>query len=86
MLRLKIKINMKLSEIKIGQKVIVNGMIAEYKGIQKVKVQGFGKVEKRVFQGVGISMFKYFSLNEGEMPLENLGISLQTDLETKNEI
>lgn len=77
---------MKLSEIKIGQKVIVNGMIAEYKGIQKVKVQGFGKVEKRVFQGVGISMFKYFSLNEGEMPLENLGISLQTDLETKNEI
>lgn len=77
---------MKLSEIKIGQKVIINGMLAEYKGIQKVKVQGFGKVEKRVFQGVGITMFKYFSSNEGEKSLESLGISIQTDHETKNEI
>lgn len=77
---------MKLSGVKIGQKVTINGMLAEYKGIQKVKLQGFGKVEKRVFQVLGIAMFKYFNLNEGEKSLESLGISQQTELETKNEI
>ena len=77
---------MKLSGVKIGQKVTINGMLAEYKGIQKVKLQGFGKVEKRVFQVLGIAMCKYFSLTEGENSLESLGISHQTALETKNKI
>lgn len=41
---------MKISDLKPGQKVTINGMLAEYKGIQKVKIPNFGKVEKRIFQ------------------------------------
>ena len=55
---------MKISDLKVGQKVTIKGMLAEYQGIQKVKVSGFGKVEKRVFKGIGIEIFKYFTLNE----------------------
>lgn len=41
---------MKLSELELGQKVSLNGILAEYQGIQKVRIPNFGKVEKRVFQ------------------------------------
>jgi hypothetical protein len=51
-------------------------LLVEYQGIQKVKVSGFGKVEKRVFKGIGIEIFKYFSLNDGAKTLEKEGISL----------
>ena len=67
---------MKISDLKVGQKVAIKGMLAEYQGIQKVKVSGFGKVEKRVFKGIGIEVFKYFSLNDGTKTLEKEGISL----------
>jgi len=67
---------MKISDLKVGQKVAIKGMLAEYQGIQKVKVSGFGKVEKRVFKGIGIEIFKYFSLNDGAKNLEKEGISL----------
>ena len=67
---------MKRSDLKVGQKVTIKGMLVEYQGIQKVKVSGFGKVEKRVFKGIGIEIFKYFSLNDGAKNLEKEGISL----------
>ena len=70
---------MKISEIKVGQVVTVKGMLTEYQGIQKIKVQGFGKVEKRVFKGVGIDIYKYFSLQDGSNTLESEGIILQTE-------
>ena len=35
---------MKISDLKVGQKVTIKGMLVEYQGIQKVKVSGFGKV------------------------------------------
>lgn len=67
---------MKVSDLKVGQKVTIKGLLAEYQGIQKVKVSGFGKVEKRVFKGIGIGIFKYLSLNDGAKTLEKVGISL----------
>ena len=67
---------MKISDLKVGQKVTIKGLLVEYQGIQKVKVSGFGKVEKRVFKGIGIEIFKYFSLNDGAKTLEKEGISL----------
>ena len=44
---------MTLSDLKPGQKVTIDGMLAEYKGIQKVRIPNFGKVEKRVFFWLG---------------------------------
>lgn len=41
---------MKLLELKPGQKVSLNGILAEYQGIQKVRIPNYGKVEKRVFR------------------------------------
>ena len=67
---------MKISDFKVGQKVTIKGLPVEYQGIQKVKVSHFGKVEKRVFRGIGIEVFKYFSLNDGTKTLEKEGISL----------
>jgi hypothetical protein len=37
---------MKLSDLKLGQKVSINGIPSEYQGIRKVKIPNFGKVEK----------------------------------------
>ena len=71
--------NMIISEIKVGQAVTIKGMHTEYQGIQKVKVSSFGKVEKRVFKGIGIEIFKYFSLQDGTKTLESEGIKLQTE-------
>ncbi|WP_417430090.1 hypothetical protein [Halpernia sp.] len=67
---------MKISDLKIGQKVTIKGLLAEYQGIQKVKVCGFGKVEKQVFKGVGIEIYKYFSLQDGTKTLQQEGITL----------
>lgn len=67
---------MKISDLKIGQKVTIKGILVEYQGIQKIKVSGLGKVEKRVFKGIGIEIFKYFSLNDGTKTLEQEGIYL----------
>lgn len=67
---------MKISDLKVGQNVTINGMLVEYQGIQKIKVSGLGKVEKRVFKGIGIEIFKYLSLNDGTKTLEQEGISL----------
>ncbi len=68
---------MKMSDLKPGQKVTINGMLAEYQGIQKVKIQNFGKVEKRVFKADGINIFKYFTLNEGVKTLKSEKIELK---------
>lgn len=62
---------MKISDLKLAQKVTINGMLAEYKGIQKVRIPNFGKVEKRVFQAEGINIYKYYNLNDGSKTLES---------------
>lgn len=61
---------MKLSDLKPGQKVSINGMLAEYKGIQKIRISNFAKVEKRVFKADGINIYKYYNLNEGRRLLK----------------
>jgi len=67
---------MKISELKPGQKVSINGMLAEYKGIQKVKISNFGKVEKIVFQVDRLNIYKYYNLNEGSKTLKSEKIKL----------
>ena len=67
---------MKISDLKPGQKVTIDGMLAEYKGIQKVRIQNFGKVEKRVFQAEGIDIYKYYNLNDGSKTLKSEKIKL----------
>ena len=62
---------MKISDLKPGQKVTIDGMLAEYKGIQKVRIPNFGKVEKRVFQAEGINIYKYYNLNDGAKTLKS---------------
>ncbi|AZA47104.1 hypothetical protein EG346_02335 [Chryseobacterium carnipullorum] len=67
---------MKLSDLKTGQKVSINEMLAEYKGIQKVRISNFGKVEKRVFKADGINIYKYYNLAEGTKTLKSEKIEL----------
>ena len=67
---------MKISDLKPGQKVTIDGMLAEYKGIQKVRIPNFGKAEKRVFKAEGIDIYKYYNLNEGAKTLESEKIKL----------
>ena len=68
---------MKISDLNPVQKVKINGMLAEYQGIQKVKIQNFGKVEKRVFKADGINIFKYYTLNDGIKTLQSEKIELK---------
>ena len=67
---------MKISDLKPGQKVSINGMPAEYRGIQKVRIPNFGKAEKRVFKTEGIDNYRYYSLNEGSKTLLSEKIEL----------
>lgn len=67
---------MKLSDIKPGQKVSINGMLAEYQGIQKIKIPNFGKVEKRVFRTDEIGDYLYYNLNDGSKTLKSEKIKL----------
>ena len=68
--------SMKLSDLKPGQCLSINGVIAEYIGIKKVRIPNFGKVEKRVFKEKYNSNFKYFNINEGTKTLESENIKL----------
>ncbi|SHF39678.1 hypothetical protein [Chryseobacterium sp. OV279] len=67
---------MKLSDVKLGQKVSMNGILAEYKGIQKVKIPNFGKVEKRVFRTDETGDYLYYNLNDGSKTLKSEKIKL----------
>ncbi|NML70786.1 hypothetical protein HHL23_13415 [Chryseobacterium sp. RP-3-3] len=67
---------MKLSDIKPGQKVSINGMLAEYQGIQKIKIPNFGKVEKRVFRRDETGDYLYYNLNDGSKTLKSEKIKL----------
>lgn len=67
----------KISDLKPGQKVSIDGMLAEYKGIQRVRIANSGKSDKRVFQVDGIKVFKYYGLNEGWKTLDNEKIKLR---------
>ena len=62
---------MKLSDINLGQKLSLNGIIAEYQGIQKVKIPYFRKVEKRVFKIEGPGECLYYNLTDGSKTLKS---------------
>lgn len=68
---------MKISDLKPGQKVTINGIPAEYLGIQKVRIPNIGKAEKRVFRCERIDVYKYYNLNEGSKTLKSEKIKLQ---------
>ena len=67
---------MKISDLKPGQKVTINGMLAEYEGIQKVRIPNLGKAEKRIFKAEGIDIYRYYNLNGGSKTLESEKIKL----------
>lgn len=67
---------MKISDLKLGQKVNIKGVIAEYIGIQKVRILNFGKAEKRVFQAVGTNAFIYYTIADGSKMLKSEKIKL----------
>lgn len=54
---------MKISELKIDQKIIINSFKYQYKGINKIRKSGFGTVQKIVFKGVDIEDEKHFDLD-----------------------
>jgi hypothetical protein len=68
---------MKLSELKPAQKVSLNGILAEYQGIQKVKIPNFGKVEKRVFRIDKTGEYLYYNLTDGSKTLKSEKIKLR---------
>lgn len=51
-------------------------MLAEYKGIQRIRILNLGKGDKRVFKGDGINIFKYYSLADGSKTLKSEKIKL----------
>jgi hypothetical protein len=51
-------------------------MLAEYQGIQKVRISSIAKAEKRVFKGEGINIYKYYNLNDGGKTLKSEKIKL----------
>lgn len=67
---------MKISDLKLGQKVNINGVIAEYKGIQKVRILNFGRAEKRVFHVVGSDSFIYYTIADSSKMLKGENIRL----------
>ncbi|MDQ8749946.1 hypothetical protein [Elizabethkingia miricola] len=67
---------MKLSDLKLGQKVSINGIPSEYQGIRKVEIPNFGKVEKRVFRRDENGECIYYNIIDGTKLLKNLGIKL----------
>ncbi|MDV3668201.1 hypothetical protein CMU39_09210 [Elizabethkingia anophelis] len=67
---------MKLSELKPGQKVKINGKLYEYLGIQKRQIRSFAKVDKRTFKGEGKDDYVLFSLNEGSKTLKSENIEI----------
>ncbi|QNS41672.1 hypothetical protein H0S70_01375 [Chryseobacterium manosquense] len=71
---------MKISDLKPGQKVTINGASAEYLGIQKVRIPKIGKTEKRVFRCEGVDVYKNYNLSEGSKTLKSEKIKLQNKL------
>lgn len=54
---------MKISELKINQEVIINSFRYQYKGIQKIRKPGFGKMDQIVFKGIDNEEEKHFNVN-----------------------
>ena len=67
---------MRISDLKLGQKVNIKGVIVEYKGIQKVRISNFGKADKRVFQVAGSNDFIYYTIADGSKMLKSENIIL----------
>lgn len=54
---------MKISELKIDQEVIINTKKYLYKGVNKIRIKGFGVVEKVVFKEKESDDERYFELS-----------------------
>lgn len=58
------KRDMRISDLKLNEKVQINGFEYVYKGVQKIKKPNFGKIEQIVFErNAGDHYdYKYFDL------------------------
>lgn len=62
---------MKVKELKLDQEVIINGYTYSYKGVNKVKMNGY-KVQKILFKGKDINSDKHFDLNVGNKDVKEV--------------
>ncbi|MFL9835561.1 hypothetical protein [Chryseobacterium terrae] len=65
-----------ISDLRSGQKVSINGIPAEYRSIEKVRIPNFGKAEKIVFKELEANNFKYYNLSDGSKTLKSEKIKL----------
>ncbi|WP_379963964.1 hypothetical protein [Epilithonimonas sp. UC225_85] len=62
---------MKISELKLNQEVLFKNKNFLYKGVQKITMPGFGKVQKVVFQSKDSkNVFHHMNLHEGNRTLK----------------
>lgn len=63
---------MKVDELEIDENVLINGNVYAFKGIQKIRLEGMGKVQKIVFEANMGNRFdyKYFDISVGNKDLK----------------
>ena len=55
---------MKISELKLNQKVLINGLEYSYNGVQRVRIKNFGTVDQIEFESElkGEKILKHFDV------------------------
>lgn len=66
---------MKVTDLKLDQKVIINGFQYLYKGINKVRMSGF-TVQKIVFKSLDKHPDKHFDITLGNKDIKALKIEI----------
>lgn len=66
---------MKIIELKLGEKILINGHEYTYKGVQKIRMIQYGMVQKIVFERREKERYdyKYFDLPVGNTILKEEG-------------
>lgn len=67
---------MKVSELKLGQQIIINGHKYSYQGVQKIRKSGY-TIQQIVFKGVDINFDKYFDITLGSKELSVNGKNIE---------
>ena len=67
---------MKVTEIKLGQQLTMNGFKYTYKGVNKVRMSGYW-AQKIVFKGSENVPDKHFDLPVGNKDIKDLKIELE---------
>lgn len=60
---------MKISDLKLGQKIIINGHEYSYDGVQKIRKSGY-KIQQIVFKSTTKKVEKHFDITMGSKELD----------------